>query len=95
MTPDSEVMARWRTLAEEALAMAERAGEDPVFRATLDLAETSGANAEAPATVLLRACATKIMPADFVWNVVQALGGRAHLLLVRVNEPEPVTGAGP
>lgn len=77
-----KAMAMWRMLAARVDEMAKRCGADPVYLASLDL----DIPANAPMTGILRACAAKIMPGSFTWDVVETIGGHAYVVLKSLNE---------
>ncbi len=74
-------IAQWTQLVTDMGEMARRAEADPGYKASLNLDTIALAPEVSPRAALLRACATKAIPPEFNWEVVQTVGGHAFLTL--------------
>jgi hypothetical protein len=81
-------MQQWQQLSDQVNQMVEKAAADPAYLAGLGLSLrkdslgiTGRTLSENPKADLLRACAEKVIPAHFDWEVLSAIGGNAYLML--------------
>ena len=90
---DDRKMEIWRNLVTQTQHMAEKEGADATYRTGLDL-DVSPQDGDSPQAALLRACAHKLIPPEYEWELISTIGGAAHLMLKRVVEPEVETEHG-
>lgn len=90
MPHDDSVPARWRSMVDRAMALAQRAETDAEFRASLGVdkkAEFKMFGGAEPTdtrddrTRVLEACAKQVISKDFDWEVSSVMGGHAILTL--------------
>lgn len=90
---DDEIMARWNRYRERAEALATRCEASPETAALEGVqpdyqgAPMNGYRRNAPAPVnqraaWLRGAATKVVPKQYRWQVTEAIGGHAALILL-------------
>lgn len=87
---DDQILAQWNKMSAQVLQTASRAATDPAYAAALDLApKTLRESVEPEQAGWLRACAEKMIPSAWEWEIMSMIGGQCMLMLKRYRPEQP------